>query len=715
MSVLSIIIPFGTSKERPYIEERVLEKSLFLKELKKEIDIESIFVEGFSSKINIKLKEILERDGHIYIKDNTQKRYSLGACRNLGVQIANSALITFFDVDYYISVESIKKILNVAKIKGLEKNPNMFLIIPCAFLTKAGSEFLRKQRREYWETIVQHDIITKSGGIVRFLSPSSSTIVISKHKYLEIGGNDPKFVGHGYEDFDLFYRLFISCQHPETLPIKMLYDQKSWNFVDYKGFRAMFSVCGYESLMYGIMMYHLWHPEPNNDHYLDNINVNHDYFYERIKKYHLVADGPQPLLNLNSNKRVLMFTKENSSVLRSVRGIIPYIGTVITKIEDEFFSSAGEFLCKDFHLYLENNNITSILFPNPYGNEKRIIIYNYVKSSSLKYYCFDRGALPDSWFFDSNGFNYDSSSYCEKNWNVCISEQEKEQAIQIITNLVMSNNYLEIQGGREGKEKTYAILGLSESDRIVFIPLQTENDTVIKYFSGDLFSYDSFLDCCNSIAADSKSKFVAKKHPLTKFLDKEKYPNIIFAPDDTNISDLIEISTVVLTINSGVGVLAMMHMKPCIITGKAFYSIAGVNYEISSIEELVGYLDSNLTVDKDKVLKFILYLSKFYCFGKSYYKIINEVNTNRIQKIVNYINFYKINIDGQNYLNSDNADVSIYKDNCLACKIYLKDIKDYKNGFAKSSHDAYVKDQETSYFKSKVKRLIKLIRGSKIK
>ena len=630
------------------------------------------------------------------------------------MQSAKSNIITFFDVDYYISIESIKKILKVARIKGLETNPNRFMIIPCAFLTQKGSKFIKEQPNEYWDTIVQHDIITKKEYLVRFLSPSSSTIVISKHKYLEIGGNDPKFVGHGYEDFDLFYRLFISCQHPKTLPINMSYDQKSWDFVDYKGFRAMFSICGYESLMYGIMMHHLWHPEPNNDNYLDNRKLNHDLFYQRIKQYHIVADGPQPLINNNMKNKVLMFTKPNSSTLKAIRGIIPYIGTVLTINEEEFFSNSGEFLLKKFTSYLKDNNITSILFPNPYGNDNRITIYNYVKtSSSIKYYCFDRGALPDSWFFDPNGFNYDSSSYSEKNWNITLSEQDKKHAWQLIHDFTNSNNYLEKQGTKQGKEKTYTKLGLSPNDRIVFIPLQTENDTVIKYFSGNLFSYDSFLEYCNNIAKNNKSKFVAKKHPLTQFLDKNKYPNIIFATDDTNIYDLIEISDVVLTINSGVGVLAMLYMKPCIITGKAFYSINGVNYEPTSITELNTLLENRLTVDSEKILKFITYLNKFYCFGKSYYKNNDEVKSNRILRIVNYINFYKINIDNVNYFDGNTADISIYEDNCLACKCYLKDIKEYnKIKDSTLKNNSFSKEKN---FLSKLKIFLNFLQGKNIK
>lgn len=62
MALLSVIIPFGLSKERPYIEERVIEKAKYFKS---DENIEFIFVEGYSSK-NHELK-ILSKQTIIFI------------------------------------------------------------------------------------------------------------------------------------------------------------------------------------------------------------------------------------------------------------------------------------------------------------------------------------------------------------------------------------------------------------------------------------------------------------------------------------------------------------------------------------------------------------------------------------------------------------------------------------------------------------------------
>lgn len=57
MKILSIIIPFSLSKERPYIQERVLQKIKEFEAFKEEIDF--IFVEGYSS-VFIDLKKRLK-------------------------------------------------------------------------------------------------------------------------------------------------------------------------------------------------------------------------------------------------------------------------------------------------------------------------------------------------------------------------------------------------------------------------------------------------------------------------------------------------------------------------------------------------------------------------------------------------------------------------------------------------------------------------------
>lgn len=99
MALLSIIIPFGTSKERPYIKERVIQKARKYKSNEK---VEYIFVEGFSSLVCKEIPLIIAECGHEYYKDEKQQKFSQGQCRNLGVMYANSPAVMALDVDCYL-------------------------------------------------------------------------------------------------------------------------------------------------------------------------------------------------------------------------------------------------------------------------------------------------------------------------------------------------------------------------------------------------------------------------------------------------------------------------------------------------------------------------------------------------------------------------------------------------------------------------------------
>lgn len=279
---LSVIIPFGLSNERSYIKDRVLEKSKFYKEIK---GIEFIFVEGFSSHSCKDLKEQIEQDNHRYIKDETQKAFSQGRCRNLGAQNAKAEVLMFLDVDCYLSLESLNKILILIQIKALKSCPQNFFLIPYLFLSKEGSEFLLTKDYKLWDSLAQHDLIENHQKIVQTFAPVSSLVVINSQYFLELGGNDKNFVGHGYEDFDFLARLLVNSCDFEALPKNLAYDSRNWDFNAFEGFRAWFSLFGYETSFYGLYTLHFYHQAPNQNGYFDNKERNHQRFFDKLKFY----------------------------------------------------------------------------------------------------------------------------------------------------------------------------------------------------------------------------------------------------------------------------------------------------------------------------------------------------------------------------------------------------------------------------------------------
>ena len=174
MPQLSIIIPFGTSKERPYIQERVIQKA---KDLRSNERVEVIFVEGFSSLILEDLPSIIQENGHKYFKI-TQERFSQGECRNFGAIQALADVVMPLDVDYHISNENIQKVLNLIKIKNIQKNPNAILCLPVVFLNESGTQNLMQYNRDLWDCLVQEDLVSGKREWVDFFSLVSSSVVV---------------------------------------------------------------------------------------------------------------------------------------------------------------------------------------------------------------------------------------------------------------------------------------------------------------------------------------------------------------------------------------------------------------------------------------------------------------------------------------------------------------------------------------------------------
>lgn len=387
MALLSVIIPFGLSKERPYIEERVIQKA---KSFQSDENIEFIFVEGYSSKDH-ELKNFIQTNHHIYLKDTEQKAFSQGRCRNLGASYAHSNVLLFLDVDCYISLNNFEKILKLIQIKNISQNINALIVLPVVYLSKEANEKLKQYDDKFWDILIQEDLFTAKNTWVKFFAPSStSSIVINKYQFLRLGGNDENFIGHGYEDFDLFARILKACVSFEKMPTNLSYDARNWNFFNFKGFRSWFSLLGYEACFYGIYMYHFYHIEPNQNAYMQNKDKNHQLFYKHLKNIKKHDLKPLQVFKAKGEKVLMLFKDQNYDF----KDISVYVGEIIYKnISDFFIDKELQYeLLLDF---LQQEKITKIFLDASIKEEIDGIDYCDI-------FYFQKGILPHSWFFAKN-------------------------------------------------------------------------------------------------------------------------------------------------------------------------------------------------------------------------------------------------------------------------------------------------------------------------
>ncbi len=271
-----------------------------------------------------------------------------------------------------------------------------------------------------------------------------------------------------------------------------------------------------------------------------------------------------------------------------------------------------------FNKFRISNNIDLFFFQNPYGNTNKLKIYRYIRQKgTLHYIASDRGALPNSWFFDPNGFNADSFSYTPDNWDHPLGSKKKERIEDYIKIQAQTDASLEKQGSMVGGDALRKKLNITENKKVLFVPLQRPSDTVIKYFSGHVNDMDDFI---NQIVEAQKRLLdtwvvLVKKHPLE--IEKPSSDQLRYVDDSTHFKDLLQLCDAVALINSGVGVTAMMYQIPVYYFGDAFYGHPEINQQISSAAELVDHLQTGkFAVNAKKVQRFISYLIEdFYSFG----------------------------------------------------------------------------------------------------
>lgn len=328
--------------------------------------------------------------------------------------------------------------------------------------------------------------------------------------------------------------------------------------------------------------------------------------------------------------------------------MLPYWGRLIFLREVDFSDSHGGLNITAFETAIRHLSVSRIVFPNPYGNQLRLEIYKWCRRNRFPYISFDRGALPDSWFFDQHGFNADSSTYRRKAWDRKLSQEQLDLADAYIRQCLISGNSLEEQGPRLGAQAVAEKLGVG-GRKVLFVPLQRPSDTVIKYFAGSAGDLSKFVSFIDAVAQQLKQYgwiVVCKKHPLETVAPALKHA--VYAPDDTHFLDLLELADAVALINSGVGVYAMMMGKPCYIFGRAFYTADGLNVRcrMESPTSFVKQVLEGHTVDQVLARKFVYHLiERVYSFGKSTVKRRTEKDGS-LRTATTAIDFYDLKLPG---------------------------------------------------------------------
>jgi glycosyltransferase involved in cell wall biosynthesis len=293
--------------------------------------------------------------------------------------------------------------------------------------------------------------------------------------------------------------------------------------------------------------------------------------------------------------------------------------------------------------FIQSERFEFALMPNPYGNEHRRAIYDHLRFTGVPVVAFDRGGLPESWFFDT-AFNADSDSYHASRWNRALTERQRADVRAYIQRVRDELPALEAQSERIGADRLRNSLGI-EGRKILFVPLQRPSDTSTRFFCAPMANLEAFHDLVGQVVDRIRAELddwvvVAKKHPLE--VVRPDIP-VMFA-DTAHINDLIEMSNAVLLLNSGTGLLSLCWDKPVLIAGTAYYSHPLLNRTVQSVGDVLDALKCLPVVDQDIRDRFFHHLiSKVYSFGKFRTELVRQADGS-LRNITRHIEFDKVRL-----------------------------------------------------------------------
>ncbi|HAV9442128.1 TPA: glycosyl transferase [Escherichia coli] len=180
--------------------------------------------------------------------------YSPGIARGEAISKTESYYIFFLDVDLIPNDFLLSSLNNKSVLPQFHKQA--FEMYPCLYLTKEETERFDGDFQGCLESFLRGENHRVEG-----IALASSCLLLNREWFLQLGGFDERFVGHGGEDLELIDRL---CQHYPIGPRPADYglNIKAQHPGDYQGFRRYFSYYALPHLFAGRFLVHQWHPRP---------------------------------------------------------------------------------------------------------------------------------------------------------------------------------------------------------------------------------------------------------------------------------------------------------------------------------------------------------------------------------------------------------------------------------------------------------------------
>lgn len=221
------------------------------------------------------------------------------------------------------------------------------------------------------------------------------------------------------------------------------------------------------------------------------------------------------------------------------------------------------------------------------------------KRLGIPCFAFENGPLPDSTTCDQRGIN-------ARNSLPRTSDFYRDHASKPDTMAVDSS--IAVRHNNQATPKAIKL-----PSRYIFAPFQVHEDTQLLAYSPAVPNMPTFFTWLCEAANALDMPIVVKQHPSCKQHYSLQHPGIQFA-DGNSTEQLIRECEAVVTINSTVGLEAIMLGKPVITLGAAFYNLPGLTVRANSVSQFIDQLGQieNWPIDEQLRQGFIHYLRENY-------------------------------------------------------------------------------------------------------
>lgn len=285
--ILSVIIPIKISDDNKFIFSRI-KNILNYFEFSKEVEVVIVDSTEDSNETKSLKNLILLCKNTKFVYKSIEDPYSAAIARNIGARNSLGEYLVFFDVDLISNFDFFKRMLD--DIRCLRNSGKFaFSVYPCLYLSSEYSKEIEEQirKKNYNGRLVMHEALNSNlqGYKTKVLYPAinTSTILVNRDHFIQIGGYHEGFSGHGYEDFFLLHELsyyFPLARKGKDYSLDYKTDYPGL----YLGFRRYFAFYSLENIFRGMYTLHLYHDRDKNKKYYAMRELNSQLFQKKIRK-----------------------------------------------------------------------------------------------------------------------------------------------------------------------------------------------------------------------------------------------------------------------------------------------------------------------------------------------------------------------------------------------------------------------------------------------